>query len=215
MIDNDIDKANGELRAMLASMVNDPLVDAIRRNLDALADQVAVEVKSESAMILRQGRDVTKTIKAIHDEMDTLGLAASQIKQGVEALKATSVVTKTAIEERLAEVLLRAKATSGFLEGLPSLVRHALEDDFATHRLRLDEAVATLKSATGAAEQASNLVLLDISEQLVRLERRHIADKAEWNRTSRTFRMQIAICAALAAIGVIATAVLLARSFAY
>lgn len=213
MIDNDIEKANGELRTMLASMVNEPVAEVIRRSADALAEQVVEEVRSESALIQRQCRETTKTIKTVQDEVGTLGLAVRQVKQGVEALQATSLVTKADFEGRLAEILSRAEMTTAVLEGLPAGVRQALEDDFASDRHRLDQAVATLKSATGAAEQASNLMLLDMSAKLVALEKRCIDDKADWNRISRVLRMQIAICCALAAVGVVGIVVLLAHSF--
>jgi CHASE3 domain sensor protein len=215
MIDSNIDKADGELRAMLAAMVNDPVIDAIRKNRDDLVTEMSDSLRTESGLILKQVRAIATTVSELPDDLKGLRSKMDQVLTGNESLKATGTDAKAELERSVTEIVSRLDLNAQTVEALPARVRHVIADDFAEARRRLDGAVATLRSVTEGAERASTAALQEIAALLSRAEKDRSESKATWLKAARGLRLQVALWGTVSVLEAIGIAALLFRSFGH
>ncbi|WP_449428496.1 hypothetical protein [Rhodanobacter umsongensis] len=197
MIDNNVDKADGELRTMLAAMVNDPVIDAIRKSSDALTNRMSESMKDESSLILGQFKKIANSVSELPDDLRGLRSRMDQVLKDNDSLKTTGTDTKAELERSVAEIVSRMDINAQAVEALPARVRHVIAEDFADGQRRMDEAVATLRSVSEDAEK-------DRAD-----------NKAVWINASRGVRLQVAMWGTLSVLEAIGIAVLLYHSFGH
>jgi len=205
MIDNDIEKADGELRAMLASMVNEPLLDAMRRNNQAMTEHFLEELRSESLTTIRQ---VEKRLAGIRDEID-------EVRSKVGQIQADGVASRGEIGQRLSDIGTSVDAAGGALGHLPAQVQDALMGDFADGGRRLNDAVVVMKAAMAATEQSSRLAIQELASRLAAAEMQYVSDRDEWMRVFRSLRILVVAVGAIATCGVVGTVTMLIRTLAH
>lgn len=215
MIDNNVDKADGELRTMLAAMVNDPVIDAIQKNSDALTNRMSESMRTESSLILRHFKEIANSVKELPDDVDALRFKVDRVLKENESLKTTGAATKAELERSVTDIVARFELNAQAVDALPERVRHIIAEDFADGQRRLDEAVATLRSVTEDAERGSRAALKEIAALLSRAEKDRADNKAEWIKVLRGAQLQVAMWGTLSILEAIGIAALLCHSFGH
>jgi len=203
MIDNDIEKADGELRTMLASMVNEPLLEALRRSSNDLIGQLSDEIRNESAAVVRQ---VDKKLAGVRDEL-------GEVRSKVAQTQADGAASSHDLVQRLTDVLSSIGGATDAMGQVPNQVRDALGGDFAAGRRELEEAFGALMATSDKAAQLSNLALQDLLSRFTEAEQQRVADRETWMRATRSIRALVLFISVVAALGLLGTAVVVIRSF--
>ena len=215
MIDNNVDKADGELRTMLAAMVNDPVIDAVRKSSDALTNRMSESMRAESSLILRQFKEIANSVSELPDDLKGLRSKMDQVLKSNDLLKTTGTDTKAELEHSVAEIVSRMDLNAQAMEALPARVRHVIAEDFADGQRRMDAAVATLRLVSEDAERGSRAALQEITALLSRAEKDRSDNKAVWIKASRGVHLQVAMWGTLSVLEAIGIAALLYHSFGH
>jgi hypothetical protein len=215
MIDNDVERAGDELRAMLANMVNEPITDTIRRSGDTLRHELTESIKAETSQILRRVGDAGTATKDLQEEVETLGTRVSQLLHGLDGIRTAGATSATEVARALAALSLQLDTSASAVATVPQFVRKALASDFADIRRVSDDTFGVLKSAVDTAGHRSVAAFEDIVERLADLERKRAEDKAESARLLRGLRLQMALYGALIVLQAGGVAALVYRVFGH
>lgn len=209
MIDNEVERANGDLRAMLSSMVNEPVMDAIRRDSESAARTLAEVMKRESGHVLRLTTEVVNATEEVREEVGRVSSRLAQLGPAVDSLKVDLTGARSESERALTDLLARFQEQLSALDGLPQRIRQALAEDFTEDRRIRGADAATLKTSIEALGGSSAASFLDLRLQLDVADSKRMAEKVEWLAVVRGLRLQILILAALSALEALGISALL------
>lgn len=166
MIDNDVDKADGELRTMLAGMVNAPVIDAVRKNGDALANLMSESMKAESSLILRQSKEIANSVKELSDDLDTLRSKVDQVLKGNDSLKTTGIATKAELERSVTEIVSRLDLIEGAERASHAALQEIVAQLLRSEKDRADNKVVWIKALQGLRLQVALWGVLSVLEAI-------------------------------------------------
>lgn len=203
MIEHDLDKADGELRAMLADMVNVPVLAAIQQSNATLISLILESMEKESATTVSQ---IGNKLKAILDSIDDLDSRTSQAQ--IEAAAARHDTAK------------RCAAISAGIEGvgnatglLPARVSEAVAGDFANTGRRLDEISESLIAANEVTKQASDVAFRNMQVRLEAIEAQRLSDREAEMRILRSLRKLVMFAGGVAVAGLLSTIAVLIHAY--
>jgi len=203
MIENDLEKADGELHAMLADMVNKPLVAALQHGNGVLLTQVVESIQTESATTVRQVRNELKRA------FDDIGEIGSNIRRAQNETAAAKLDT----DMRLAEISSGVQAVAHLIEPLPSRICEAVSSDFADVVRRLDQLKVSLKAAGDATKQASDSAYQNLLVRLEEMELQRMSGQEAAMRSLRSLRRLIKILLGCAVVGLSGMVAILVHAY--